>query len=244
MFDWPKYLNRYQAGERRGAIFADLICELISTQGALRNRPANVLDIGCGQGFDDIMAHQIDIASGAGRLIGVEPDIEVEIGAHFDQVFRTSFEDAAISPGSIDVAYSFMVLEHVRDPQAFMCKLREVLTPGGVFIGITPDSRHPFCLASKLMDALRIKNLYMRTRGGTESFARYENYPTYYRLNSPSQIKNYASGFSVVDCANFAREGCLNYYLPQRLHAAAELVDRQMMKRGLPGTMLVVGLVQ
>ena len=55
-----------------------------------------VLDIGCGAGFDNSRKLQTDIAAQCDELIGIEPDLAVDL------------------PATI-----VMVLEHLADPQGF-----------------------------------------------------------------------------------------------------------------------------
>jgi SAM-dependent methyltransferase len=44
-----------------------------------------------------------------------------------------------IEPSSFDAVYCSNLIEHVPDPLAFLAKCREVLKPGGVIVGVTPD---------------------------------------------------------------------------------------------------------
>lgn len=137
-YDWSRYFQRYRTGESRSSVFCDMILDEIRSMDRLGI--ATVLDIGCGIDFDSTPGLREKIAVAAGRYIGVEPDPAVEPSSLFSDFHRTVLEDAQIDPGSIDVAFSVMVLEHVESPEIFWKKLHEVLKPGGVFWGFTVNS--------------------------------------------------------------------------------------------------------
>jgi SAM-dependent methyltransferase len=198
-----------------------------------------VLDIGCGSGFDDDIELQRSIVASAGRYIGVDPD-----AAEGPQFHRAAFEDAPIEPGSIDLSFAVMVLEHIADPARFWGKVHEVLRDGGVFWGFTMDARHWFRLASRWSERLRFKDLYLTLLHGKRGVDRYANYPTCYRANSPDQVRAHTGAFRSVQFVNFQKIGQLNYYLPGALRPVGHLIDRAEAALGRPGTMLAVRAVK
>ena len=126
-----------------------------------------------------------------------------------------------------------MVLEHLPSPQLFWDKLHEVLTDGGVFWGLTVDARHLFSRLSLWSGRLRIKNSYLDfVLGRTEQEARYKNYPTYYRSNTPREIAQLANAFRSCECINFSRVGQWSPYLPKRLRRFADEIDRRSIRKG------------
>jgi len=162
-------LSRYRSGESRSKLFSELVIQ--SMRGLARDE-LTILDIGCGRGFDGDVQLQRAIAAEAAHSIGVEPDEAIPAAPHFSQVFPTTLDDAPLVPGSVDVAYSCFVLEHIQHPVVFWQKLYDCLRPGGIFWGFTVDARHPFSLASNLLERLRLKDLYLdRLRGGERSSA-------------------------------------------------------------------------
>jgi len=219
---WSRYLDRYRGGEWRAPIFRDMIRDDARRLG----RGLTWLDIGCGKGLDDDLALQKSLAAEAGRYIGIEPDRAILIGPHVTDVHRCVFEEAPLAAGSVDVAFSSFVLEHVPEPGRFFEKLHEVLVEGGVFWGLTVDSRHYFCLLSRLIERLRLKDWYLRClrRSWGEG---YGNYPTYYRANSPGRIRKQTGRFRRVDFIRFHRVGQLEPGAPARSlrhrHRAARL---------------------
>ncbi len=236
MNPWMPYLDRYRRGEWRDRILHDLILK------DARQRGDNLtfLDIGCGRGFDGSVPLQQSLARAAGRYLGVEPDCAVCPGEHVTEVYRCFFEDAPLPPGSVDVAFAVMVLEHLPNPERFWDKLYAVLRDGGVFWGLTVDARHWFCRASRWAERLRIKELYLNALLGTRGEERYESYPAYYRTNSPRQIVPFVRRFRGCDFINFAREGQLESYLPRLLRPVLRWLDREAIKHQRPGTLLAV----
>ena len=202
--NWTPYLERYRSGRvYRDRLFHDMILD----DARETCRDLTILDIGCGRGFDGNVEFQESMARAARTFVGIEPDTAVTPGPYFHTVHRSFFEDAPIAPGSVDVAYAIMVLEHLADPQRFFDKVWEILKDGGVFWALTVDSRHWFCTFSRLFDRLHIKDLYLNVVLGARGKERYENYPTYYRCNSPAQVEPFVKRFHERDFCNLAASG-------------------------------------
>ncbi|HKI20887.1 MAG TPA: class I SAM-dependent methyltransferase [Isosphaeraceae bacterium] len=238
---WGPYIARYRAGEWRDRIFRDM---LLGDVAAIGGKPT-ILDIGCGEGLDGSVELQRSIAEAAGRFIGIEPDPAVVLGDHFTETLRCCFEQAPLTPGSIDLAYAVMVLEHLPQPQVFWDKLFEVLVPGGIFWGLTVDARHIFSRFSLWADRLRIKNLYMDfVLGRAADSGRYRNYPTYYRTNTPVEILGFARSFRSAEFINFSRVGQWSPYLPRSLRGIARGIDARSIRKQQPGTLLAVRVVK
>lgn len=240
LFDWSKYFQRYQAGELRSSIFCDMIIDEIRSMDLLGR--ATVLDIGCGIEFDGAPGLREKIAGSAGKYIGVEPDPMVEPSSVLSEFHRSVLEDAQIDPSSIDVAFSVMVLEHVESPEIFWRKLHDVLKPGGVFWGFTVNSRHWFAFVSRLMKALKIKDLYLDRLHGKAAEDRYINYPVHYRCNSTRKVAQLSRDFSSLEAKTFHRLGQCNYYFPLKLRWIGSMADRVTMGLGMEGSVLVFRL--
>jgi SAM-dependent methyltransferase len=232
-------LARYRNGEDRDQIFRDLILDSVH---GFAPEARTVLDIGCGHGFDGNAELQRSIAAQATRFIGVEPDQGIAAPDYFTEFHHTSLEDAPIAPGSAHVAYSAFVLEHVENPLQHWQKLHQSLVPGGVFWGFTVDGRHPFSLASEALGKLRLKDYYLDRLRGERGTERYENYPTFYRANTPRQIRRHARMFKSAAFQTVHREGQLNYYFPRWAWRLVHLAERLSIKLNLPGSILVVRL--
>src|SRR5262249_32690841 len=140
--------------------------------------------------------------------------------------------------------FAVMVLEHLPSPRRFWRKLHDVLRPGGVFWGFTMDRRHWFCQASLWADRLQVKELYLNRLAGKRGVDRYENYPVYYRSNSPLQVASQVRAFSSCDLVNFSKIGQLRSYYPPWLRPVGDLMDRRAIRRGRPGTLLAIRVVK
>jgi len=236
---WQPYLRRYETGEWRAKIFRDLVLADASTM----SQPV-MLDIGCGTGFDDNFSLQSAIAAASREYIGVEPDKSIQVGEYITSIHRCFFEQAPIPSGSIDLAFSVMVLEHLEDPQRFFDKLRDVLRPGGVFWGFTMDARHWFVAASLLATRLNIKEWYLQRLHGTRGEERYKNYRVSYRTNTPRQIESFTSQFARLDILNFYSAGQLDFYFPRRLQWIGRMLSRADHFSGMPGSIIALRLLR
>jgi SAM-dependent methyltransferase len=236
---WEPYVRRYSSGEWRALAFRDLI---LADSLALKTRRDKLtfLDIGCGRGFDGSSRLQRSLAEAAERYIGVEPDESVELGDVFAATHRCFFEDAPIEDESIDIAFAVMVLEHIPDPQKFWKKVHRVLRKGGCFWGFTVDARHWFFLMSTLMEKLRVKDLYLNKLHGKRGEERYENYPVFYRINTPRQVANLTADFSASTILNFNRIGQLDFYVPKKLRWLAHSMDSLAIRAGWPGSVMAM----
>lgn len=234
--DWKRFTDRYRNGEWRGWIFRDLV---LADAQAMRPKPT-MLDIGCGKGFDNDLELQKAIAAAAGEYIGIEPDPEIPLSPLFTATHRCFFEDAPIAPGSIDLAFATMVLEHIPKPDVFWAKVLEVLAPGGVFWGFTVDARHYFCRLSMLTEKINIKDWYLNRMHGKRGAERYENYPVHYLANSPEQVLKSISGAAKCDFLNFSRVGQLDYYVPRVLRPLTHFFDRRAVAKEKPGILLAI----
>lgn len=229
-------LKRYRDGKWRAPLFSDLVIGDIRSVG----KNADVLDIGCGNGFDGSEKLQRAISMESHNFFGVEPDTKIVPPSCFTEVYSCSFEEAPLAAASIDVAYAAFVLEHVQRPDIFWKKLAHVLRPGGVFWGFTVDRRHYFAWASTFLKWIRLKDAYLELLHGN---GHYENYPTYYKCNSPRAGQYYARHFSEVRCWSWNRRGQLDAYAPRSLRPLSHLMDRVEIASGLPGSLLLVRAV-
>jgi hypothetical protein len=237
MDTWTHYIERYRRNEAwRDQIFRDMVLEDARRMGG----GLTILDIGCGRGLDGNIPLQRSIAEAASRFIGIEPDREIDLGDCFHETYRCPFEETPVPANSVHLAYAVMVLEHLPSPETFWDKLWETLIDGGVFWGLTVDGRHLFTRASLWAERLKAKSLYLNLLSGVRGRDRYENYPTYYRTNSPMQIDRLAGRFRSRDYINFSRVGQMDGYLPRLLRPVAKAIDRRAIRLGRPGPLLAV----
>lgn len=181
---------------RQGAfVFFSMVSDLVE--------PGHtVADFGAGRG------HQASAGGHVGRLcrfkgrcarvIGVDVDPVVLENPHVDEAHvigpdgRTPLADA-----SVDVIFSYAVLEHVADPEAFVAEVRRVLKPGGWFCGWTPNKWGYVALGARLIPnrfhARLIRSVEPGGRGAEDVF------PTVYRLNTKGAIRRHFGGGGFED---------------------------------------------
>ncbi len=233
------YQERFRKGEWRGTIFRDAVLADIQ-----RFANPTVLDIGCGRGFDDNLEDQYVLSQASGRYIGVEPDTNVELSPLFAETHRCLFEEAFIEPNSVDIAFCVMVLEHLDDPRIFWDKAHSVLRPGGIFWGFSMDAQYYFPYISLIFEKLRLKDLYLTLLHGQRGENRYENYPVFYRSNSPQTVKQCSEKFKSVTYLNFNRIGQMDFYYPRPLRWLGRGIDSALLALNMPGSVFAVRAVK
>lgn len=142
--DVPKlYPSRYLAhgsGSRMRGVYGRLKTILARRETRLlaRHVPQNgrVIEIGCGNGRFLMLLHEVRPDIG---LAGVDIANVGIAGLPGFTFYHGQLEEVEVPPSSFDAVYCSNLIEHVPDPLAFLKKCREVLKPGGVIVGITPD---------------------------------------------------------------------------------------------------------
>ena len=99
---------------------------IIKTTNSLQPTARRILDIGCGRG--DFLRHWASRVPGL-EFIGIDfsdnppqPGIQIRKGDFFTEEFS----------GRFDVVTNFMVIEHVADPIAFICRLSAITNANGL----------------------------------------------------------------------------------------------------------------
>jgi SAM-dependent methyltransferase len=118
---------------------------LVTAQ-ALAAQSHLIAEVGCGRGAAVVLDQPggvwQDLRGEGRRVVGIDVE-EVGVNNPVIDEFRLIGEDGRwpLDDGSVDLAVSDFVLEHVTDPPAFVRELTRVLRPGGVFLARTV-SRH------------------------------------------------------------------------------------------------------
>lgn len=184
-FDQLEPLYNFQKTTPRRA---KLLIRMILHELRDRPSPTRVLDIGAGEGIAQSITYQRVVAQHCDELWGVEPDESIE---RTDNVFHNYqhalLETADLPESYFDVAYAFMVMEHVQDPDAFLSAMARCLKPGGVFIFMTPNKKHYFSILTSLLKTLRVEEFLLRVLRGKSEVEDY-HYPVAYKCNTPKQI--------------------------------------------------------
>ncbi|RMG99801.1 MAG: class I SAM-dependent methyltransferase [Chloroflexi bacterium] len=137
-----------------------------------------LLDLGCGRGgLVEQLEHPLS------RMIGLDPDwlslTEHRLGIPRAVGFSHCLPFA---PAVFDVVFASWLLEHLKRPLDTLAEIHRVLKPGGVFIFITPNGRHPIAWLNRGLGrfARLQKQLVQRLYGRATT----DTFPTYYRANT------------------------------------------------------------
>jgi len=165
-----------------------IFTRLVLKECLARPRPRRVLDIGCGKGIELCVDFQWAIREQADELWGLEPDAALApVGGLFDHYLTDLMEQAPLPEAYFDVAYSFMVMEHVADPLAFMRAVMRCLRPGGVYLFATPNGRHYFTRIAAALHRLKMDERVLRLAKRESEVEEY-HYPVQYRFNTERKI--------------------------------------------------------
>jgi len=147
---------------------------------------ARVLDLGCGRG--GIMER---LHTRAGFAAGLDPD-ERSLREHRAPALPRTCglaEAVPFTDAAFNLVCSSWVLEHLRRPERVFAEVARVLHPGGRFIFVTPNARHPLLILNRALSWTRgrlVDRLYDREEP--------DIFPAYYRANTPAQIEALAHG--------------------------------------------------
>jgi len=156
------------------------------------------------------------------RLTGLDPDPSAA-----ENPFLSRFEllrpglPWPVEDGSADLVIARYVLEHVADPDDFLANVARVLKPGGAFLFLTPNRRHPAILASRAMPIALHRKILARTRALDPS----DVFPTFYRMNHEGAVRRLAAKAGLEVDSILVRElepvGYLEFALPAWLAGLA-----------------------
>ncbi|MCX7854698.1 MAG: methyltransferase domain-containing protein [Anaerolineae bacterium] len=135
-----------------------------------------VLDLGCGRG-----GVVEELSERAGRFVGVDADW-LSLAEHRLTALPRAVAQAEALPfpaGSFDLVCCSWVLEHLPDPGRALREVARVLAPGGRFVFLTPNVRHPLLALNRWLRWTRgraVRWLYGR--------AEVDTFPALYRANT------------------------------------------------------------
>jgi len=140
-----------------------------------------VLDLGCGRGGVVERLHPR-----AGFVAGLDPDV-MSLREHRAPALALACGLAEALPYAdsiFDLVCCSWVLEHLSDPDRVFAEVGRVLTPGGHFVFLTPNARHPLLVFNRVLrwtQGRLVGRFYDRAEADT--------FPAFYRANTPAQIK-------------------------------------------------------
>jgi len=100
--------------------------------------PGRLLDVGCGFGEFAAFAQEQGWQAYGTELAPTRIEAARQLLGK-DRVFDTDVDGIPDSAGPFDVITTFHVLEHVRNPLAFLKRLRDLLTPAGWLVVEVPN---------------------------------------------------------------------------------------------------------
>jgi len=150
-----------------------------------------LLDLGCGRGgLVEQLGHPLD------RAIGLDPDwpslVEHRLASErppFSRVAGIS-QNLPFSGNCFDLIFSSWILEHLSQPADDFGQIGRVLRPGGVFVFITPNARHPLAGLNRLFGRFsQVQDMILPKFYGRSPA---DAFPAFYRANSRTDLERLA----------------------------------------------------
>lgn len=158
------------------------------------------LDIGCGHNLLQPWRYQEEkkLINGCKTIIGIDYSL-LSLKKH-KTIHKKVRGDASLLPfkeNSFDLITANMVVEHFYAPEIQIKEIHRILKPGGLFIFHTPNIFGYVIMMAKLVPERIKKKLIYILEGRNEE----DVFPTYYKANSESQIRELAEsiGFNVLE---------------------------------------------
>lgn len=156
---------------------------------------SRLLDIGCGRGgLVEQLGHSPEL------ITGLDPDWLSLAKHRLPAIGRVAGESdrLPLRSHSFDLVLASWVLEHLVSVRRALAQIYRVLKPGGTFLFITPNSRHPAAQINRLLG--RSSGLQRRLVAALYGREYEDTFPTYYRANNPQQLLWLArqTGFETV----------------------------------------------
>lgn len=185
-----------------------------------------VLDLGCGRGgVVELFWRDVRLAA------GLDPDAPslTEHRAHGMPVVRGVGERLPFVDESLDLIVCLWVLEHLKDPAKTLREVRRVLKPGGHFVFLTPNLRHPMMVMNRIGKALPSlqRRLVPRFYGREEA----DTFPVQYRANTVQAIRAHAKAAN-LDLYDLRVVPDPTYLAVNRLIFRAAVMSERLMPKG------------
>jgi SAM-dependent methyltransferase len=201
----PDPLNERIFPERRIAsffrrwdrfIFFSILADLVTPESV-------VMDYGAGRGLhaEREFGHMAQISNFRGRVrkvIGVDPDPIVLTNPLIDEAFTVDPSGPIPVPdASVDIIFSWAVLEHVSNPTHMASEIHRVLKSGGWFCAYTPNKWGYVGMCARMVPNFLHAKVVAMANGKSRQAA--DVFPTVYRMNTLGAIRRL---FSAPDFRN------------------------------------------
>jgi len=123
------------------------------------------------------------------QIAGIDPD-ECSLREHRLALPRAAGLSDALpfTANRFDVVFASWLLEHLERPLCTFAQISRVLKPGGVFVFITPNTRHPLSALNRSLG--KFSQLQGRLVARFYGRAEADAFPTYYRANSETAVSS------------------------------------------------------
>lgn len=195
----------------------------------LRSEPGlggRVLDIGCGHSVNQSFSV---FADRLGRLDGVDPFPVIAHPEHLVNRWSCKLEDIPVSSCTYDMAYSYMVAEHIKDIGPFLKKAIEIIKPEAAYWSMSPNAGHPFTWATRMLQRLGTQSVYRKYVNALAN-----DYPAYYNLSNDAKILKAINYMRLpVSRVDFYYLPNVQWdtYFPKKLRSIAHFLDRTILLR-------------
>ncbi len=199
-----------------------------------------LLDLGCGRGG---LVEQL--GQPLNQVIGLDPDwpslVEHRLANQqppFSRVAGLS-QSLPFSADCFDLIFSSWILEHLSQPADDFRQIGRVLRPGGVFVFITPNARHPLAGLNRLLGRFsQIQDMILPKIYGRRPA---DAFPAFYRANTKADLERLAK-MGQMDLARLHAVADPTYlaFTPALYHLACWLDDRLPAERHIH----LVGVIQ
>ncbi|HEX3794081.1 MAG TPA: class I SAM-dependent methyltransferase [Acidimicrobiales bacterium] len=187
-----------------------------------------IAEVGCGRGalvkLDRPGGAWQDLRGPGRTVVGIDVEDAGTENPVIDE-FRLIPEDGRwpLSDGSVDLAVSDFVLEHVTDPPAFVAELTRILRPGGVFLARTVSRHSLLAAGARLVPNEAHAKVLNRFQPGRQE---QDVFRTAYQMNTR---KDLAALFDQdFEWAAASRTGLDRYFMPwPRLARTAVAIERR-----------------